>query len=267
MRRIFLSTMIFPLFLLSFGHAFASDPINLWFPPAWAAKNDQAIAIAATLSEKTGLNIQPKIAGSYPEILDAFSGNEPSLVYAGSFIQTIIHQRGLGKVLLQSVNGKEFYAGVMIHPKGEAANVILKESPEAVAFTTGASSGETSAKAATFGKAAIGVPSHRAGAEAVASGKAKAAFVKNWWWEANKDNFPELEMTSVPGVSEPKNPDNLLTASKGVPAEAVSRIVAACKENGALFGGTEMKPFNPGMLRFSAALMIRGGMDPMTYSW
>ena len=30
-------------------------------------------------------------------------------------------------------------------------------------------------------------------------GKAKAAVVKNWWWEGNKDDFPGLDVYEIPG--------------------------------------------------------------------
>ena len=66
--------------------------------------------IAEALSEKTEIIIKPRIARSYPEILRAFSSEEKSLVYVGSFVQAIIHARNLGVPLVQNINGKDLYS-------------------------------------------------------------------------------------------------------------------------------------------------------------
>lgn len=249
------------------GIAKAAGPMDLWFPPSWEERRDRAAAIAETLAELSGVPIQAQVAASYPEILDAFQSGDPAMVFAGSFVQTIIHQRRLGKVLLQSVNGREFYSGVMIYPKGNDPEAILETSPEAVAFTVGASSGESSAKAATDGKAAVGVESHAAAAEAVRSGKAKAAFVKNWWWEDHAGSFPGLAMTPIPGVSEAKNPDNLLAASNQVSPATIAAVVQGALQRDRLFGGQKVVISKLTDLMFSINLMRKAGINPATYDW
>lgn len=261
-----LSTVI--VFLLVPLTAMASDStIKCWFPPSWKAKESQATAITAALSSKSGLDVQPQIAKSYPEILAAFSSDSRSLVYVGSFVQAIINARQLGTPLVQNQNGQEMYSGIMVYPQGGDPAAILQNYPEQIAYTVGASSGESSAKAATGGKAALGVANHGAAAQAVVEGKAKAAVVKNWWWEANKMKFTGLAMYEIPGVSLLKNPDNVLTASKAIPEDVRKKLTLATLESKMAFGKGEMVRFQADDLKFSLELMSRGGIDPLTYTW
>jgi ABC-type phosphate/phosphonate transport system substrate-binding protein len=255
------------IFLLAPLTLMAADTVNCWFPPSWKAKQKEAQAIAKALSSGAGLDIRPQVAGSYPEILTAFSTEKYSLVYVGSFVQAIINARKLGTPLVQKKNGKEMYSGIMVYPRGGDPAAILKNNPDQIAFTRGASSGESSAKAATGGMAAIGVKNHGAAAEAVVSGKAVAAVVKNWWWEGNKAKFPGLDVYEIPGVSLQKNPDNVLTASKAVPQNLMNKITVAAIGSKMVFGKGEMVPFDVKLLSFSLELMKKGGIDPMTYSW
>jgi ABC-type phosphate/phosphonate transport system substrate-binding protein len=257
--------------VLLFGQPLASlaaDPaIDCWFPSSWKVKGAKAKAITSALTEKSGLSVQPRIAKSYPQILAAFDSESYSLVYVGSFVQTIIRARELGTPLAQGINGKEFYSGIMVYPRGKDPGSILKGSPEKVAFTIGASSGESSAKAATGGKAAVGVANHKAASMAVKAGKAEAAVVKNWWWDGNKGEFPDFEVYRIPGVSEDKNPDNVLTASKSIPPAVAKKIADAALASAEAFGVQKMAPFDIGTLDFSLGLMEKGGIDPLTYSW
>jgi len=260
------------LFLLVFvstaGLSFAADPLTCWFSPGWKSKALQAKAITQALSEKSGLAIRPRIAKSYPEVLTAFATNEPNLVYVGSFVQSIIAARKLGTPLVQNANGKEMYSGVLIYPAGQDPFAILKDNPADIAFAIGASSGESSAKAATKGQAAIGVANHGAAVNAVKAGKAKAAVVKNWWWAGNSEKFPGMNMLEIPGVSVKKNPDNVLTASKAVPAETAAKVKAAALASSEVFGSKSvMLPFDSSKLSFSLGLMQQGGIDPLTYTW
>ena len=267
MKRI-LGLIITSLLVLSFSFpVFAADSLTCWFSPGWTSKAAKAQAISAALSEESGISVRPRIAKSYPEVLTAFSTNEPQLVYVGSFVQAIINARGLGTALVQNINGKDLYSGVLVYPKGGDPAAILKNSPAEIAFARGASSGESSAKAATAGQAAIGVANHGASCGAVKAGKAKAAVVKNWWWDANKGKFPELDMYLIPDVSINKNPDNVLTASKAVSAEIQAKITAAAIARKDVFGAPEMVPFDQARLAYPLELMQKGKIDPLTYSW
>jgi ABC-type phosphate/phosphonate transport system substrate-binding protein len=266
MRR--LTALVSTLFLLivSSGIAFA-DVITCWFPPGWEPKGSQARAITEALSQGSGIQINPRIAKNYPEILQAFTVGEPALVYVGSFVQTIIAARGLGTPLVQNVDGKELYSGVMVHPKGQDPAAILKNFPAEISYAVGASSGESAAKAATRGRAAIQVANHGAACGAVKAGKAKAAVVKNWWWEENKDKFPDFQVYQIPEISSKGNPDNVLTASKAITAEQRARITNAAIAAKTAFGAPEMKTFDNSRLKFSRELMEKGKIDPLSYSW
>ncbi len=257
------AVLVFGLVSPSFG----VETLTCWFPPGWKSNTNQAQNIVKALSEKSGIQIKPRIAKSYPEILRAFASEQPALVYVGSFVQTILHARNMGVPLVQNINGKEFYSGVLIYPKGQDPVAILKDSPEKIAYAVGASSGESTAKAATLGKASIQTPNHGATVGAVKTGRAKAGVVKNWWWEANKEKYPELDVYVIPGISEIKNPDNVLTASKSVPADVQKKIAQAAVESKAVFGAKEMVPFDTENIEFSLNLMKKGKIDPMTYDW
>ncbi len=267
MKTSFLFRLWLALLLSLTSLAVSAEAINLWFPPDWKAKANDAQTIAETLAKGSGLPIQPRIAKNYGEILDAFTRNQPAAVYVGSFVQAILRARQLGTPLVQVVNGKELYAGVMVFPKGGDPVAILKTSPADIAFAVGASSGESAAKAATDGKATIAVPTHQAACGAVKAGKAKAAFVKNWWWDANQDKFPELAVYVVPGMSDAKNPDNILTVSKAVSPADAAKLKDAAMAAKAAFGATDMKPFDGSALDFSIGLMAKGKLDPLTYQW
>lgn len=267
MKRILTVILLLSLMLCNSTIGMASDAINCWFPPAWKSKGAEAKAITSVLSEKSGIMVNPRIAQSYPEILQAFSTGDKNLVYVGSFVQAIIKARHLGTPLAQLMDGKQLYAGVLIYPEGQDPTAILKNNPADISYAVGASSGESAAKAATSGKASIPTPNHGASVGAVKAGKAKAAVVKNWWWQANKDKYPGMAMYEMPGISIVGNPDNVLTASNAVPADMAAKIKEAALSSSAVFGKGEMKPFNGSALDFSLALMKKGNIDPMTYTW
>lgn len=262
-----IALLVLLLWCLSIGTAFAADSVTCWFPPGGKSM-DQAKAIAGALSKGSGVEVKPRIASNYPEILDAFATPEMNLVYAGSFVQAIILARKLGTPLVQNVDGKELYAGILIHKMGQDPQTILASSPAAIAYAVGASSGESTAKAATAGKASLGVNSHAAAVEALVSGKAQAAVVKDIWWQSNQSKYPGLKAYEIPKISVKKNPDNVLTASSKVPANLVEKFKATAIKDAAAFGpGAVMKPFAASQLNFSLGLMMQGKIDPLTYKW
>ena len=267
MKKVFAATVAAAmLFGLTLTSAFAAE-INCWFPPDWSKKPEQAQATTKALSDKSGITVKPRIAKSYPEILTAFATTDQNLVYVGSFVQAMIKAKDLGTALVQNIDGKELYCGILVYPKGGNPEAILKESPAEISFAKGASSGETAAKAATGGKASIGVPNHDAACAAVTAGKAKAGVVKDWWWEKNKEKYATLDMYKIPGVSIDKNPDNVLTASKAVPADLQAKITEAAIASKEAFGAPEMVPFDQSRLAFPLEMMAKGGIDPKTYEF
>jgi ABC-type phosphate/phosphonate transport system substrate-binding protein len=267
MKRKLLFLVVLAMVVSISGTAVASEILTCWFPPSWKAKGENAKIITKALTKESGIIIRPRIARDYPEILTAFASPKPSLVYVGSFVQAVIKARGLGTPLVQAVNGKEFYSGIMIYPKGKNPEEILKKFPKQISFAAAASSSESSAKAATHGQADIKVGSHSAALDAVEEGRAKAAFVKNWWWEANKPNYPSLESYEIQGISVIKNPDNVLTASKSVSADVMAKITKAALAQKDAFGASKMVRFNKSELDFTLDLMKRAGINPITYSW
>jgi ABC-type phosphate/phosphonate transport system substrate-binding protein len=227
----------------------------------------KAAEITKALSTHSGLSIKPRIGKSYPQILSAFETKDRNIVYVGSFVQAIIHARNLGIPLVQMINGKEFYSGVLVYPNGNDPAEILKTSPAKIAFAKGASSGESSAKAATDGKASIPTPNHQATCMAVKAGKASAGVVKNWWWNSNKAKFSDLAVYEIPEISTPKNPDNVLTASNAISSGDREKIVQAAIASTNAFGADQMIPFDSVQLDFSLGLMKKGGIDPLAYTW
>jgi len=246
----------------------ADTDIHLWLPPIWKTEREKAIKIALAFSQKSGLKIVPRIANTYPEIMRAFAGEGLELAYVGSMVQAVIIARKLGTPLFQVIDGKQFYGGVMVFKKDESPQSILKSSPNGVAYTLGATAGEVCAKAATGGKAAIGgMVDFKAAADAVNMGMASAAFVKDFWWDDNKIKYPKLDFYRVPGVSEPKNPDNVVVASKSVPPELKTKLMVAAFSSPEIFGVEVIVPFDSSFLEFTLDLMKKGGIDPQTYSW
>lgn len=262
-----LCSLVFLIMFFGATQIQASEPIDLWFAPSWKLKASEARTIAVSLSEKSGLNIKPRISNSYPEILDAFNTDKPNLVYARSFVHVILKARGLGEGMVQMVNGEELYMGVLIYPKDQDPVSIIEQSPQEIAYAVGSSAGESSAKAATAGAANFPTKSHTAIAGAVKVGKAKAGVVKNWWWEKNSDKFPELTMYEIPGVSILKNPDNVLCASKAVSKEERSKIINGAKLSKEAFHAKEVVTFDPSAAEFSLSLMKKGKIDPLSYRW
>ncbi|MBF0496094.1 MAG: PhnD/SsuA/transferrin family substrate-binding protein [Deltaproteobacteria bacterium] len=254
------------MFLLAVSAAFAGD-IVLFYPPGYDAP--QAKAITEALSQSSGLKIRPQIAKSYPDIMDTFKKPEPVLVYIGSFVQAMLYAQGLSVPLVQAIDGKEFYSSILIAPAtaGKDPVAIIKDAGAAVAYTKGASSGELGAKAATGGQANIPTNNHMAAANAVKVNKAKAAFVKNWWWEANKNKYDGLVGLDFPGVSDHRNPDNILSANKAISPEDLTKIKTAAMTNAMAFSAIELKEFSPTLLQPTLDLMKKAKIDPLTYTW
>ncbi len=246
-----------------------ASEITFYFTPTWKENAPKAKMIAESLSRSSGLEIRPRIADTYPEIIDAFAKGQPVLTYAGSFVQATLYQQGISSTLLQGVDGKEMYRGVLIIPRtaGSDPVKVVKEASDAISFAKGASSGESAAMAATEGKAAVPAKNHAAAVNAVKVGKAKGAFVKDWWWEENKEKYEDMARFDYPGVSGYLNPDHIISASKAVTPEQAGKIKSAVLGNVALFGVREFKDMNPSLLEPSLALMKKGNIDPKQYKW
>lgn len=245
--------------------ALSAQSMTCWFVPG--SDGVKCKKITDALSNSTGLSITPRVATNYPEIFNSFSEKKGDLVFAGSFTSALLVARGLIIPLIQKIDGKEYYSGILIYPKHEDPAAILLNSPADISYAIGASSGESSAKAATGGKASVGVKDHIAAVNALKAGKTKAAFVKDAWWDANKDNFPEFSAYKIPGISEKKNPDNILSVSATVKPEIQEKIINGATASKEAFGATSMEKVDPSKIQFSLELMRKGGIDPKTYSF
>ncbi len=241
----------------------------LYYPPEWTEKAPQAKAITEALSQSSGMVIQPRIAHSYPEIVEAFSKNQPLLIYVGSFLQALLHVRGLSVPIVQAVDGKEFYTSILIAPSSAGSDpiAIVKNAGSLVSYSKGTSSGESGAKAATGGQAAIATNNHGAAVYTVKLEKAKCAFVKNWWWEGNKAKYEGMNRFDYPGVSDHRNPDNVLSANKWVSSGDIGKLKAAAMKNPEVFQVKAFNEFSPVLLEPSLDLMKKGKIDPKTYTW
>lgn len=268
-RLIIVSCLSFILILTS-ALVYAAD-ITLYYPPEWKSKLPQAKAIAQALSTSSGLTIKPVIASSYPEIVSAFSQGKPMLVYVGSFLQALLYARELSVPIVQGIDGKELYSSVLISPASAGTNPvkIVRDAGTAIAYAKGSSSGESGAKAASSGKAAIATNDHFSAVYEIKSGNAKCAFVKDWWWKANKnmDLLKGMQQLEYPGISELKNPDNILSANKVIASKDIAKIKAAAIANASIFQVKSFKDFTPELLGPSLTLMNKGNINPKNYVW
>ena len=247
----------------------AAERVSIYYPPSWKSREARARAIATALSQKSGIEVLPVVANSYGEILKDFSSHRPALVYVGSFVQSVLYARGLSIPLGQAENGQQFYTSIMIAPanSGDDPLSILKDAGAAVAFCAGASSGESGAKAATAGTAALQTKSHLESATAVKSGHAKAAFVKNWWWQKNQAKFPDMKGYHFPGISDYQHADYVLSANKAVSMVSIAKIKSAAVKSADVFGMAKFTEFNPESLWPSLELMSKAKIDPTNYRW
>lgn len=251
-------------------HSAAAEPTLFYFPPEWLNKVDRAKAITDSLSKSTGLDLQAKVADNYPQIINGFQSKQPTVAYIGSFIQALLYARNLSKPLARGVNGQEFYSSILIAPEsaGTDVAVIIQQAGAAVAYTTGASSGETGAKSGTHGLAAVATNNHQASVMAIKEGKAKIAFVKNHWWKANAAQFPGMKQFEVPGVSDQKHPDYMISANLALPDADAEKIKEALKLAGPqLFDMHGFVDFHYQVLQPTLRLMGQGKIDPKTYTW
>lgn len=123
--------------------------------------------------------------------------------------------------IAQAESRRRFYTSVLIVPAAASDDPVaaVQEAGTAISYVQGASSGESGARAASAGAASVRTNNHEASVNAVKVGRAKAAFVKNWWWEDNKDRFPGMKKLEYPGVSDHQNPDYVLSVNRAVPPE------------------------------------------------
>lgn len=171
-------------------------------------------------------------ATNYPAAANMFASGEVDAMFSGSGIAAIFLIKDLAEPLVRPVSkgGVSTYHATILARSGSPKFTGNAEyfKGKKVIFTPLASSGEIfyhsitgieSVKATTL-KAA----SHGAAIEALSSGSADLAIVKNHVWNKHKSTYPNL---MIVGEDTEENPDGTLIVSKKADAKIVSKVSAA----------------------------------------
>jgi ABC-type phosphate/phosphonate transport system substrate-binding protein len=171
-------------------------------------------------SEKIG-GIKLEVARDYPEAAQLFRSGKVQGMFSGSFVAGVLIKKGLAKPLVRPefASGVSTYKALVIAKKGTPAFKGISDftappgvKRKIIAYCAIASSGEVYVRSLLppgsrpddlFSPFVC--PSHEAALQAVNSGVADYAVVKNLLWDAKK--FPGLE---VVGTDELENPNMTL---------------------------------------------------------
>jgi len=143
-------------------------------------------------------NIKLRIAKDYPDAVKLFQSGEVDGMFSGSFVASIFIKKGLAVPLVRPVlkNGISTYKAIIITQKGNEYNGIDDLAGKKVAYCKFASSGEIFGRALTNGHdpetifSPVIVKSHGIGINAVSSGQADFAIIKNLVFDNNSpDNI------------------------------------------------------------------------------
>lgn len=164
-------------------------------------------------------NIKLRIAKDYPDAVKLFQTGEVDGMFSGSFVAAIFIKKGLAVPLVRPIlkNGVSTYKAIIITQKGNEYNGIDDFFGKKVAYCKFASSGEIYGRTLTKGKdpkdifTPLIVKSHGIGINAVASGQADFAIIKNLVFD---NNAPE-NVTVVGGDSS-ENPNMTLIVTNGI---------------------------------------------------
>jgi hypothetical protein len=259
-----MSNLIKILLLFILSGPLAAAPIEIWFPSSWRGEGEVVRKISAELSNKNGLQFSPFISSNYNEILSAFLSNKKAIVYAGSFIQSIIMTNKLGVPYLQGVTGEEMYCGVLIHNNSDNPADVLNNYPEFIAYAVGSSSGEVTAMIATNKRAKYNTSSHTSSLGALRFKIVKGAIVKNRWWDKNKKKYPGFKAYSIPDISTNRHHDNVVSMSMEVSSKEQMIISKAIKSSPELFKVKNFVDFKKG-LEYTLSQMKKAGINPLHY--
>lgn len=195
-------------------------------------------------------DIQLRVAKDYPEAARLFQGDEVDGMFSGSFIAGVFIQKGLAKPIARPVlnNGATMYKAFIIAKEGTKPFEGINDfRGKKVAYTLLASSGEAFARTllpAGEKPESVYTPvpaaSHQIAINAVQSGAADYAVVKNLVWDPAK--FPGLALV---GEDKGENPNNTLimsNAAAGKHGEEIRRVLLKLEaDTGAL--AMEVKKF------------------------
>lgn len=185
-------------------------------------------------------DIQLRVAKDYPEAAKLFQSGEVEGMFSGSFVAGIFIKKEVARPIARPVlaNGATTYKAVVIAKEGtKPFSGIADFRGKKVAYTLLASSGEAFvrgllAASETPEKVYTPVPaaSHLIAINAVQSGAADYAVVKNMVWDPAK--FPGLALV---GQDKGENPNNTLIMSNAAAArhgDDIKRLLLALEADG-----------------------------------
>jgi ABC-type phosphate/phosphonate transport system substrate-binding protein len=215
----------------------AADTLNFVIMSSEDPKKEgpKYAALAAYL--KTGspgiADIQLRVAKDYPEAAKLFQGGEVEGMFSGSFVAGIFIKKEVARPIARPVlaNGATTYKAVVIAKEGTKPFTGIGDfRGKKVAYTLLASSGEAFVRAllpAGEKPESVYTPvpaaSHLIAINAVQSGAADYAVVKNMVWDPAK--FPGLALV---GEDKGENPNNTLimsNAAAGKHGEDIKRLL------------------------------------------
>lgn len=180
---------------------------------------------------RKGVQMQFEAARNYVSAAEMFSKGGVDAMFSGSGIAGIMIIKGLADPLVRPVSneGTSTYWAVVIAKKGSpkftGSGQYFKG--KKVILTSLASSGEIylhslpgAAKAAAE---IMKASSHAAALDALNTGVADVAIIKNRIWDAEKGKYPGLELV---GQDKEENPDGTLIVSKKVKRETRDKIAS-----------------------------------------
>ncbi|TAN40054.1 MAG: transporter substrate-binding domain-containing protein [Nitrospirae bacterium] len=181
--------------------------------------------------DKKGIDMNFEAARDYVSAAELFSKGGVDAMFSGSGIAGIMIMKGLAEPLVRPVakDGTSTYWAVVIAKKGSPKFTGSADyfKGKKVILTSMASSGEIylhhlpgAAKAAAEIKKAA---THAAALDALNTGVADIAIVKNRVWDAEKGKYPGLEQV---GQDKSENPDGTLIVSKKMKQETRNKIAA-----------------------------------------
>jgi len=180
---------------------------------------------------KKGVDMHFEAARDYVSAAEMFSRGGVDAMFSGSGVAGIMILKGLADPVVRPVSkdGTSTYWAVVIAKKGAPKFSGTAEyfKGKKVILTSLASSGEIylhSIQGAPRAAAEImKASSHGAALDALNSGVADVAIVKNRVWDAEKGKYPGLELV---GQDKEENPDGTLIVSKKMKQETRNKIAS-----------------------------------------
>jgi ABC-type phosphate/phosphonate transport system substrate-binding protein len=286
MKKI-LALVVLALFAAGGSAAFAADTLHFVIMSSEDPKKEGPKYTALAGYLKAGMpqieDIQLRVAKDYPEAAKLFQGGEVEGMFSGSFVAGIFIKQELAAPVVRPVlaNGASTYKAVVIAREGtKPFTGIADFKGKKVAYTLLASSGEAFVRGllpAGEKPESVYTPvpaaSHLVAINAVQSGAADYAVVKNMVWDPAK--FPGL--TKV-GEDKGENPNNTLimtVAAAGKYGEEIKRLLlkldgdagAQAVEVKKLFGIKAFTPTTNADFAHTFEIFEKAGINAQTFNF